>query len=155
VQELASLNTQVWLSLIAVWSPSPLMQLVGLAISYFGLSDGNQIFYIGKQHRALAAFLNSGIRVDTFQQACRTAMPSGGREAECSRNSARNRRSRRCGVCGRRRYLDYCLIRSFRPIRVPTALECFPPCWAGGHSSTSASAVMYDARPRQHSHSLP
>jgi hypothetical protein len=26
------------------------MQLVGLAISYFGLSDGNQIFYIGKSN---------------------------------------------------------------------------------------------------------
>ena len=41
---------RLWSSLIAVWSPSPFMQLVGLAISYFGLSDGNQIFYIGKSN---------------------------------------------------------------------------------------------------------
>lgn len=51
-------------------------------------------------------------------------------------------------------WIMYCLIRSFRPIRVPLALELFPSL-LGGHSSTSASAVMYDACPRQHSHSLP
>lgn len=81
-------------------------------------------------------------------------MPSGGREAECSRNSARNWCSRRCGVCGRG-CLDYVLSYQILSPNPSTISPGVFPSLLGGHSSTSASAVMYDACPRQHSHSLP